>query len=72
VRRRPMGLACEHAVAGSDGRVGTWASFLRRIALLCRFVGSAAGSRCSAARGYKKEIEWVLERDGWSTYGILT
>jgi hypothetical protein len=47
-------------------------SLLRRIAVLCPFVGSAVGSRCLTARGYKKEIEWVLERDGWSTFGILT
>jgi hypothetical protein len=47
-------------------------SLLRRIAVLCPFVGSAVGSRCMTARGYKKEIEWVLERDGWSTFGILT
>jgi hypothetical protein len=47
-------------------------SLLRRIAVLCPFVGSAVGSRCLTARGCKKEIEWVLERDGWSTFGILT
>jgi len=47
-------------------------SLLRRIAVLCPFVGSAVGSRCLTARGYKKEIEWVSERDGWSTFGILT
>jgi hypothetical protein len=63
---RPQG------VVRPEEREDLRSSLLRRIAVLCPFVGSAVGSRCLTARGYKKEIEWVLERDGWSTFGILT
>lgn len=59
-------------VARPEEREDLRSSLLRRIAVLCPFVGSAVGSRCLTARGYKKEIEWVLERNGWSTFGILT
>jgi hypothetical protein len=62
----------QQGVARPEEREDLRSFLLRRIAVLCPFVGSAVGSRCLTARGYKKEIEWVLERDGWSTFGILT
>ena len=59
-------------VARPEEREDLRSSLLRRIAVLCPFVGSAVGSRCLTARGYNTEIEWVWERDGWSTFGLLT
>ncbi len=64
--------AVQQGAARPEEREDLRSFLLRRIAVLCPFVGSAVGSRCLTARGYKKEIEWVLERDGWSTFGILT
>jgi hypothetical protein len=65
--KQMMGHVVERASGGAAS-----ASLFCAIAVLCPFVGSAVGSRCLTARGYKKEIEWVSERDGWSTFGILT